>query len=617
MKAMKRTLTLMFFVLAATLTIQAQTTLTIQGTVTNLNSIPLAGKQVHIHIDSAMGPALPFFYSNIVNTGLNGQFTDVVTIPAAVTNAMVYCWVLDCNNQPQYNFQWFIPNSPLPAMNLSICDSAVSQNCNSAFLVSPNPNSLFVSFTDQSAPSTGSSITSWLWSFGDSTISTQQNPTHTYAQPGTYTVCLTITDGVSCNHTSCQTIVVSNNPQGGCTAGFTAAPVAGTTAVTFTNTSSHLYLPAIYVATYLWSFGDGNTQTTLSNSPITHAYPQTGTYVACVAIVVTDIASTNVVCVDSFCTVVTVGGGPQPTGFLYGMLTTGSGAAGASEVYLIENNTLLGTLTAIDTTYSVDSAGVTAYYFSNIQPGNYLVKAAMLPVNPNYAANMPTYHQSALFWNQATTVNVPANSFTQANISYVAGVNPGGPGFIGGLISQGANKGPGDPIAGVQVLLLDVNNGDKPVAVKYSDAQGAFGFNNIPYGTYKIYAEMINKTTNPTVVTINTANPSTDGIKIVVGSQVISGIEPGTGDAPATIGQLHPNPATDICLIPVTLISGMNLAIAITDLTGRTLWKDNYTLPVGSTSLEIPVKQLPDGIYMITLEGDSGWKTTRKLIRQN
>jgi uncharacterized repeat protein (TIGR02543 family) len=36
--------------------------------------------------------------------------------------------------------------------------------------------------------------TSWLWSFGDSTTSTQQSPTRTYASPGTYTVSLTATN---------------------------------------------------------------------------------------------------------------------------------------------------------------------------------------------------------------------------------------------------------------------------------------------------------------------------------------------------------------------------------------------------------------------------------------
>jgi PKD repeat protein len=614
MKTMIRKTWLILFALIATQVMQAQVTLSIQGTITNLSAQPLAGKQVHIQIDSAMGPVLPFFYSGLQTTGPNGQYTDVVTIPAGVTNAMIYCWVLDCNNQPQYNFQWYTVNSALPQMDISICDGSATLNCLSNFLVAQNPNTLSVNFTDQSAPTTGSSITSWLWSFGDSTISTQQNPNHVYTMPGTYTVCLTITDGVSCSHTSCQTIVVTNNTTGGCTAGFIAAPVGGTTAVTFTNTSSHLYMPAVYVATYIWSFGDGNTMTTLSNSAVTHSYPQPGTYVACITIVVTDIAATTVVCQDTFCTAVVAGGSPNPTGFLYGMLTAGTGAAGPSEVYLIENNTLLGTLIAIDTTYSIDSSGVTSYYFPNIQPGNYLVKAAMLPVNPNYAANMPTYHQSALFWNQATTVNVAANSFTQANISYIAGVNPGGPGFIGGLISQGANKGAGDPIPGVQVMLLDVNNGDKPVAVRFSDALGAFGFSNIPYGTYKVYAEMINKTTYPTIVTINAATPSTDGIKIIVGNQVISSINPSDNTFSGQVGAIHPNPSHELCYIPLNLNHRQEITLQISDLAGKTIRSSSYSLYSGQQSVEIDTGTLIQGVYFVTIIDANGQKATRKLV---
>lgn len=49
---------------------------------------------------------------------------------------------------------------------------------------------LEVDFTDSS---TGVP-TSWLWNFGDSGTSTSQNPTHTYASPGTYTVSLTATN---------------------------------------------------------------------------------------------------------------------------------------------------------------------------------------------------------------------------------------------------------------------------------------------------------------------------------------------------------------------------------------------------------------------------------------
>ena len=45
-----------------------------------------------------------------------------------------------------------------------------------------------ITFTDESA----FSPTSWAWDFGDGTTSTEQNPTHAYAEAGTYTVQLTV-----------------------------------------------------------------------------------------------------------------------------------------------------------------------------------------------------------------------------------------------------------------------------------------------------------------------------------------------------------------------------------------------------------------------------------------
>ena len=42
---------------------------------------------------------------------------------------------------------------------------------------------------------------SWLWDFGDGTTSTEQNPTHTYDDYGTYPILLTITDPFGCEKT--------------------------------------------------------------------------------------------------------------------------------------------------------------------------------------------------------------------------------------------------------------------------------------------------------------------------------------------------------------------------------------------------------------------------------
>jgi|GEM_PF-2597971 len=69
-------------------------------------------------------------------------------------------------------------------------------------------------FLDQS---TGS-VSSWLWDFGDGVTSNMQNPNHTYASPGTYTVCLTVTgpcgSGTTCLPTTVTQLETSPTTNG-------------------------------------------------------------------------------------------------------------------------------------------------------------------------------------------------------------------------------------------------------------------------------------------------------------------------------------------------------------------------------------------------------------------
>jgi len=92
---------------------------------------------------------------------------------------------------------------------------------------------IYTGFTDLSTINTfGSSLSysvTWEWDFGDGTISTQQNPVHTYANNGIYTPCLTVFyfDSLmfnSCVSVSCDTLLIGNsipaswdcNPTTGC-----------------------------------------------------------------------------------------------------------------------------------------------------------------------------------------------------------------------------------------------------------------------------------------------------------------------------------------------------------------------------------------------------------------
>ncbi len=64
-------------------------------------------------------------------------------------------------------------------------------------------------FTDASVDSDGS-VVSWDWTFGDGASSTDQNPSHTYAANGTYTVSLTVTDDMGATGTTSASVTVDD-----------------------------------------------------------------------------------------------------------------------------------------------------------------------------------------------------------------------------------------------------------------------------------------------------------------------------------------------------------------------------------------------------------------------
>jgi PKD repeat protein len=73
-----------------------------------------------------------------------------------------------------------------------------------AFMAESEPgNPLTVHFEDWSL----GTPTTWLWDFGDGATSAEQNPTHTYAAPGDYTVTLSVSNECGCD-TVCDCITV-------------------------------------------------------------------------------------------------------------------------------------------------------------------------------------------------------------------------------------------------------------------------------------------------------------------------------------------------------------------------------------------------------------------------
>jgi serine protease AprX len=136
---------------------------------------------------------------------------------------------------------------------------------------------LTVAFTDKS---TGNP-TSWKWTFGDGTTSTQQNPTHKYSKVGRYTVKLTVTNDEGSN-TSTKTnyIKAVTKP----VAAFSATPTSGKAPLTVAFTDKSTGIPT----KWKWTFGDGASSTEQNPK---HQYLQEGKYK--VALTVINVAGNN------------------------------------------------------------------------------------------------------------------------------------------------------------------------------------------------------------------------------------------------------------------------------------------------------------------------------------
>ena len=122
-------------------------------------------------------------------------------------------------------------------------------------------------FTDQSVAA--AEIVAWKWDFRDGTVSTSQNPAHTYSASGTYNVILVTTDAGGTRDTLKQAIKVKPKPF----TGFNAASVCQGIPVTATNTTN---INGLTVTSWSWDFGDGNTSSLQQNAP--HPYLNAADY---------------------------------------------------------------------------------------------------------------------------------------------------------------------------------------------------------------------------------------------------------------------------------------------------------------------------------------------------
>ncbi|HSF96160.1 MAG TPA: M4 family metallopeptidase [Thermohalobaculum sp.] len=137
--------------------------------------------------------AADVFYLGFLSIPANGDFCDARAATTLVAGA----------EAAQVTAAW-----DHVGVTAALCGGTPVDNPPNASWSATCDNALGCVFTDSSTDD--GTIASWDWNFGDGNSSTAQNPSHTYATPGTYNVSLTVTDNAGQTDVAQQGVTASD-----------------------------------------------------------------------------------------------------------------------------------------------------------------------------------------------------------------------------------------------------------------------------------------------------------------------------------------------------------------------------------------------------------------------
>ena len=465
----------------------------------------------------------------------------------------------------------------------------------------------------------GASGMVYTWNFGDGSPTTTGTPaSHTYATNGTYTVTLTaVKASTSCTYVNTLNVSIYVPPAPlNCSplkAGFNTSVTANM--VSTTNTSAAISSP--YKVDFIWRYGDGSTST--SANPLPHAYSATGIYLVTLVATYHDSLFTTQ-CKDSITKTVAITTIPAPSNLISGTVFYDSVTYGINnfKVWLIRFDSTTNLLYAVDSQITANTA-FPFYSFSGKAAGSYRTKAAVYIGSTGGTGIVPTYHDSSSYWNTAKVINHTGGTSLNKHIYMSAGTLPSGPGFIGGNVSLGANKGSGNGAEGMLILIRNASM--KIVQATLTDANGDYSFANIPIGSYSIYPEEINYATTPvTPVVITSSNPedhnvsfNKDVVKRSIAPRAAVGIAGGNYSVEAALA-VFPNPASNMVTISWKGAAESANQFTITSITGNVVARSPF-VHGRDGSIDMNISGLAGGVYFVHGTGAMAGSISKLIIR--
>jgi hypothetical protein len=350
-----------------------------------------------------------------------------------------------------------------------------------------------------------------------------------------------------------------------------------------------------YIIDREWNFGDGNFSNEVN--PI-HIYDEFGLYKVKLTIT---LLSTPTGEIDTTETVKFINVTSREYFHMGGHVFAGNFPIDMGEAYLykIEDNNII----LIDTALFSDSLGY--YLFYQLIDGEYLVKADLNPNSVLFNEFLPTYYSNHLVWQKADTIFHSATNFEYDIHMVPKTVMENGPGNVSGTINYGFDVHDKDfvPAVNIEILLLDEN--DNPLICCHSDEEGIFELDELPFGNYKVHAEITGKQTYPINININEDHFDITDLQFIIINSTIHGNLNAIDDTELIAFSLepYPNPAINQVNFELDVRQPGNIEITAFDKTGRIAISNSFRAQQGINKFSVDVSNLSPGIYFLNITG--------------
>lgn len=357
------------------------------------------------------------------------------------------------------------------------------------------------------------------------------------------------------------------------------------------------------VVSWYWDFGDGHTS---EDSEVKHEYEEPGIYTVCLTIIrmVNNQPEESITCKNVR---VADKGYFNLGGHVFvNQLPIEEG--GVAYLYAFDSTN---TLYAVDTC-NFDTLGF--YYFYQQKDGRYIIKTEASREFADYESYIPTYFGDVVKWTDAEVIQFDTTIWEYdiylQRVSYTAI----GDGMITGTIAYDTINRTHSAIN----IPIYITDSDDRMSCAYSDENGAFDFENLDYGNYEISAEVTGLHCVPIYKTVNSNNPETVSVSLLIQEdQIIAAIpeEEEIIDMSVNISAPYPNPTESAVSIKGISLMDSDLTFNVYDQMGRLLESHEVYVEEEEQVFTFDVERYPKGIYFLQVATE-GHNLSQKFVKK-